>query len=156
MRKLLITILMLIITYTTNDTFAFTVSSPFGWRINPISRHWEFHPGIDIPLNYGTPILALIDGKVAWAGPRGGYGNTVILQHRDNTFTLYGHCARVTVQSGQMVRAGEQIGIVGSTGESTGPHVHIEYWVDNQYVDPMVIWNQAQNHKEKCSTIGMQ
>jgi murein DD-endopeptidase MepM/ murein hydrolase activator NlpD len=147
MRKFLIVALTIIVAITAESAFAFKVSSPFGWRINPISHRWEFHPGIDIPLNYGTPVLALFDGMVVWAGPRGGYGNTVILQHHDDTFTLYGHCARVMVYPGQTVKAGEQIGIVGSTGYSTGPHLHLEYWVHNQYVDPMVIWN----HNEKCN-----
>jgi murein DD-endopeptidase MepM/ murein hydrolase activator NlpD len=125
MRRLLIVALMIIIAITAESAFAFTVSSPFGWRINPLSHRWEFHPGIDIPLNYGTPVLALFDGVVVWAGPRGGYGNTVILQHHDNIYTFYGHCALVMVQTGQKVRAGEQIGIVGSTGYSTGSHIHL-------------------------------
>ena len=149
-------ILMIVATVTKEAAFAFAVSSSFGWRINPITHRREFHPGIDIPLNYGTPVLALFDGVVVWAGPRGGYGNTVILQHHNNTFTLYGHCAKITVETGQSVLAGEQIAIVGSTGESTGPHVHLEYWVNNRYVDPMVIWNQAHNPKDKYSTNGMQ
>jgi murein DD-endopeptidase MepM/ murein hydrolase activator NlpD len=143
MRKFLI--VAVILTITVEPAWAFTVSSPFGWRINPISHRREFHTGIDIPLNYGTPILALFDGVVVWAGPRGGYGNTVILQHQDDTFTLYGHCAKVLVQTGQTVQAGDQIAMVGSTGYSTGPHLHLEYWVNHQYVDPMVIWN----HHEK-------
>jgi murein DD-endopeptidase MepM/ murein hydrolase activator NlpD len=144
MRKFLIVALTIIVAITAESAFAFTVSSPFGWRINPISHRWEFHTGIDIPLNYGTPVLALFDGMVVWAYPRGGYGNTVILQHHDNTYTLYGHCAKVLVQPGQTVKAGEQIGIVGSTGYSTGPHIHLEYWINNQYVDPMVIWNRNE------------
>lgn len=146
-------VLMLITFVTAEAAFAFTVSSPFGWRINPVTHRREFHPGIDIPLNYGTSVLALFDGVVVWAGLRGGYGNTVILQHYNNTFTLYGHCAKITVETGQSVLTGEQIAIVGSTGESTGPHLHLEYWVNNRYVDPMVIWNQDRNHKKKSSTI---
>jgi murein DD-endopeptidase MepM/ murein hydrolase activator NlpD len=149
MRKLIIITLIITAFIMAESVFAFTVSSPFGWRINPISHQWEFHPGIDIPLNYGTPVLALFDGVVMWAGPRGGYGNTVILQHQGNIFTLYAHCAGVMVQPGQTVRAGEQIGTAGSTGDSTGPHLHLEYWVNNQYADPMLIWNQDQKHQEK-------
>jgi murein DD-endopeptidase MepM/ murein hydrolase activator NlpD len=144
MRKWLMIALMITAFITPEIATAFTVSSPFGWRLNPISHRWEFHRGIDIPLRYGTPVLALFDGAVAWAGPRGGYGNTVILQHRNHVFTLYAHCARIMAHTGQSVRAGEQIAIVGSSGKSTGPHIHIEYWVNNRYVDPMLIWDQSQ------------
>ena len=149
MRKWLTVALMIIVAVRAEAAFAFTVSSPFGWRIHPISHRWEFHPGIDIPLKYGTPVLALFEGAVVWAGPYGGYGNTVILQHRSQVFTLYGHCARVMVQRGQTVRAGERIGIVGSTGYSTGSHLHLGYWINNRYVDPMLIWKKAQSHSAK-------
>jgi murein DD-endopeptidase MepM/ murein hydrolase activator NlpD len=149
MRKWLMVALMIITFVTAEAAFAFTVSSPFGWRINPISHRCEFHPGIDIPSKYGVPVLALFNGVVVWAGLYGGYGNTVILQHRSQAFTLYGHCARVMVQRGQTVHAGQQIGIVGSTGYSTGSHLHLEYWINNQYVDPMLIWKKDQSHLAK-------
>jgi Membrane proteins related to metalloendopeptidases len=149
MRKWLMVALMIVTAVTAEAAFAFTVSSPFGWRINPISHRREFHPGIDIPLPYGTPVRALWDGVVVWAGPYSGYGNTVILQHRNQAFTLYGHCARVMVQRGQTVRAGERIGIVGSTGYSTGSHLHLGYWINNHYVDPMLIWKKKQSHPAK-------
>jgi murein DD-endopeptidase MepM/ murein hydrolase activator NlpD len=149
MRKWLMVALLITAFITPEIATAFTVSSPFGWRINPISRRREFHPGVDIPLNYGAPVLALFDGVAVWAGPRGGYGNTVILQHRNHVFTLYGHCARVMVQRGQTVRAGEQIGTVGSTGYSTGPHLHLGCWVNNRYIDPMLIWDKSKKPPSK-------
>jgi murein DD-endopeptidase MepM/ murein hydrolase activator NlpD len=124
--------------------FAFPVSSRFGWRINPINgKEWEFHTGIDIPAQTGSPILAIFDGKVIHAGPYRGYGLAVILHHpKDNSYTLYGHCSKVLVKKAQKVNAGEQIALVGSTGISTGPHLHLAYWRDNRYIDPMTIWTK--------------
>lgn len=126
---------------------AYTVTSPFGWRIHPVRNRMEFHTGIDISMSYGSAIPALFDGEVVWAATRDGYGNTVILHHFDDTYTLYGHCATICVVTGQEVKAGETIAFVGNSGVSTGPHLHLEYWVHNHYVNPMVIWNQAERPK---------
>lgn len=130
---------------------AFTVSSPFGWRVHPVTGKWQFHTGVDIPASYGSRIRALFDGEVVWAENHRGYGNTVLLRHINNTYTLYGHCARLYVKRGQVVQAGEWIASVGSTGVSTGPHFHLEYWVNHQYVDPMLLWqvNPGRTEKER-------
>jgi murein DD-endopeptidase MepM/ murein hydrolase activator NlpD len=84
------------------------------------------HPGIDLAAPYGSPVLAAADGVVAFAGQQSGYGNFIEIQGSDGTFTAYGHLAVIGVSVGQQVKAGQQIGQEGSTGESTGPHLHFE------------------------------
>ena len=103
---------------------AFQISSGFGWRLDPYTHQKAFHTGIDIPENSGSPIFAIFDGKVIIAGPYRGYGNAILLHHDNNRYTLYGHCSAVFVKEGQYVKAGEKIGLVGSTGMSVGPHLH--------------------------------
>jgi lysostaphin len=115
------------------------VTSLFGWRTNPITHQREFHRGIDLSLPYGYPVGAFFEGQIVWARPRGGYGNCVIIKHDDKRYTLYGHLSQISVEEGQEVQANELIGYVGSTGMSTGPHLHLEYWVDGQYVNPLLL-----------------
>lgn len=148
-KKILLCILngLLAILFLVSSGLAFTITSPFGWRTHPITKKWRFHTGIDIGLEYGTPIPALFDGQVVWAQSFKGYGNTVLINHGHQTFTLYGHCSRILVVYGQTVKAGQIIAEVGSTGISTGPHLHLEYWVNNRYVDPMVIWHNNRQNK---------
>ncbi len=121
-------------------SYAMTITSPFGWRIHPISGERSFHTGIDIAGDMGAPIPAVWEGQVTFAGWYGGYGNVVVLYHGGTTYTLYGHCSQIYVQVGQTVKQSDTIAAVGSTGNSTGPHVHLEYVKDGQYVDPMKIW----------------
>lgn len=103
------------------------ITSAFGWRINPISGSQQLHQGVDFGAPLGTPILAAFAGKVAIADWLGGYGLTVVLSHDEGTKeTLYGHMSEVLVKEGQEVVQGEPIGLVGSTGFSTGPHLHFE------------------------------
>lgn len=118
---------------------AFTVTSPFGWRIHPITGEETFHSGVDIGADEGTLISSIFPGEVVYTGPWGGYGNIVVIFHGDGKFTLYGHCSTLLVQKEQKVQRGQAIAQVGSTGFSTGPHVHIEYWVNGEYHDPMEI-----------------
>jgi len=125
-----------------SEAMAFTVSSPFGWRIHPIKKRLMFHTGVDIPIKYGTPIVAIFDGTVVFSGPRNGYGNTVILKHIGNKYTLYAHCSCLFVRRGQRVKAEEIIALSGNSGLSIGPHLHLEYWVNGRYVDPMEIWQK--------------
>ena len=123
------------------------VTSPFGWRIHPITGGWKFHAGVDLGYEYGTSIPALFDGIVLEAGDYSdGYGNQVLIYHQQiNSYTRYGHMSSVVVRLNQAVRRGEVIGYVGSTGNSTGPHLHLEYIIPNGtggyvYTDPLVLW----------------
>ena len=108
------------------------VSSPYGLRFGGS----EFHQGVDIAAEIGTPIVATADGVVTAAGWNGGYGNMVDVDHGGGIVTRYGHASAVAVTVGQQVRRGEVIAYVGSTGRSTGPHVHYEVRVDGQPVNP--------------------
>jgi murein DD-endopeptidase MepM/ murein hydrolase activator NlpD len=114
-----------------------TVTSDFGWRIHPILGIELFHTGIDIGAPYGTPIKAAASGKVTMAAWYGGYGNCTIIDHGDGLSTLYAHQSSFKVAAGQSVSQGQLIGYVGSTGLSTGPHLHFETRVNGQPVDPM-------------------
>ena len=123
------------------------VSSSFGWRIHPIYGDWRFHAGLDLAYDLGTPILALFDGSVVMAGNYGdGYGNQVLLYHvASDTYTRYAHCMSVNVSPGELVSAGAVIAAAGSTGNSTGPHLHLEYIVSDGnggyiYADPILLW----------------
>lgn len=103
------------------------VTSEFGWRTHPITGERKFHSGIDFGASMGTPIYAADSGQVVSAGDKGnGYGNAVIIQHQGNISTLYGHANELYVQEGQQVVRGQMIATVGSTGFSTGPHLHFE------------------------------
>ncbi|MFQ3615001.1 MAG: peptidoglycan DD-metalloendopeptidase family protein [Cyanobacteriota bacterium] len=112
------------------------ITSPFGWRVHPIYRTRRFHAGIDFGVPTGTPVRAADRGTVIYAGWYGGYGNTVILNHGGGITTLYAHNSRVAVGVGQSVQRGQTIAAAGSTGLSTGPHVHFEVRVNGQPVDP--------------------
>lgn len=113
-----------------------TVTSPFGERIHPIKGTESFHSGIDIGAPLGTPIRASRDGTVKFAGTSGWYGLTIILDHGNGFTTVYGHCLSFDVREGQKVKKGQAIGSVGSTGVSTGPHLHFEIRVDGKAVNP--------------------
>jgi len=114
------------------------VTDGFGIRGNPFSgESREVHEGLDIAADFGTPVHSTADGLVIWAAPHGGYGNLVTVFHSNGITTRYGHLSKITVEPGQRVRRGEQIGHVGSTGRSTGPHVHYEIRVNDQSVDPL-------------------
>lgn len=113
-----------------------SVSSPFGWRIHPIFHVRKFHTGIDIGAAYGTPIRAADGGRVIYASWMSGYGNTTIVDHGRGISTLYAHQSRIRITSGPVTR-GQIIGYVGSTGYSTGPHLHFEVRVNGNPVDPM-------------------
>lgn len=117
------------------------VSSYYGYRVHPISGVKNYHTGIDIAMPSGTEILAGHDGTVTLAGEAGGYGLCVVIDgvaYKDHTLTTkYGHCSQVLVSVGQEVKAGDVIARVGSTGNSTGPHLHLEVLVDGQYLNPL-------------------
>ncbi len=112
------------------------ITSPFGDRVHPIFGTVRAHKGIDFDGDRGEPIIAGADGVVLAAGWRNGYGNTVVLSHGNGFTTLYAHMTDVGVSAGQSVSGGETLGTVGSTGWSTGPHLHLEVRVDGIAVDP--------------------
>jgi murein DD-endopeptidase MepM/ murein hydrolase activator NlpD len=104
------------------------ISSIFGWRVHPITGDRRFHSGTDLAAPLGTPVLAAYAGQVAIADFLGGYGLAITLQHNKNTQeTLYGHLSELFVKPGDWVKQGDVIGRVGSTGNSTGPHLHFEF-----------------------------
>jgi len=112
------------------------VSSAFGLRSDPFSGEERNHNGLDIAAPEGTPIQAIEDGVVTFAGEQGSYGNLVIVRHADGRESRYAHCSELWVESGARVRAGEEIAAVGSTGRSTGPHLPIELLENGTHVDP--------------------
>lgn len=114
------------------------VASGFGYRIDPVYKTMKMHAGLDFAAPQGTPIYATADGTVSTAGNTGnGYGNHVIINHGYGYETLYGHMVRVKAKNGQVVKRGEVIGWVGSTGKSTGPHCHYEVHKYGNKIDPI-------------------
>ncbi len=113
------------------------ITSTFGWRIHPILGYSRFHAGLDFGAGYGTPIRAADTGTVIFAGWYGGYGNAVVIDHGKGIVTLYGHSSQLYVSSGQVVQRGQAIAAVGSTGLSTGPHLHFEVRQSGYPVDPL-------------------
>ena len=112
------------------------LTSGFGERKNPLGPGDDFHPGLDIAADTGTPIAAAAPGRVISAGPDGGYGNLIVLDNGNGVTTRYAHCSQIFARVGESVAAGETIGAVGSSGASTGPHLHFEVRVDDRPVDP--------------------
>ena len=112
------------------------VTSDFGWRIHPIYKTRRFHDGIDIAAAMGADVLAADDGEVIFAGSYGGYGNTIIVSHGGGISTQYSHLSKILVGVGKQVIKGDKIGLVGSTGLSTGPHLHFSVIKDGQAVSP--------------------
>jgi murein DD-endopeptidase MepM/ murein hydrolase activator NlpD len=115
-----------------------SLTSYFGYRSDPFnSAHAEFHPGIDFKGSYGDAARCTADGRVVYAGWMGGYGNCVRIAHMNNYETLYGHLSHINVKVGQEVVAGQKIGEVGSTGHSTGTHLHYEVRKNGKAINPI-------------------
>jgi len=112
------------------------ITSGFGWRTSPFTGRRQFHRGLDIAAEPGAPILATASGRVAFAGVRGPLGRTVEIDHGHGVRTTYGHAASLDVRAGQRVKRGDRLGAVGSSGRSTGPHVHYAVRVNGRPVDP--------------------
>ncbi len=119
------------------------VTSEFGVRRDPITGAPKFHGGIDVAAPPGTPIHAVAEGEVVFSGRRGPAGNLVTIRHDDGTVTSYAHAARTLVAVGQKVAAGDVVATVGSSGRSTGPHVHFSVRRDGQLVDPEEFLEEA-------------
>jgi len=112
------------------------ISSTFGIRNHPITKVDTAHKGVDIAASMGDPILAAASGVVEYSGYSKGYGNNVIIDHKNGYRTIYGHSSKLLVKKGELVKKGQTIALVGSTGVSTGPHLHFEIRIDNIAVDP--------------------
>ena len=113
------------------------VTSRFGWRSHPVSGQNDFHTGVDIAAAQGTPILAALPGVVEQTGYSESYGNFVVLRHSDNLRTTYNHCSEILAKEGEQLARGDRIALVGSTGISTGPHLHFEVEVKGLKADPL-------------------
>lgn len=125
------------------------VTDGFGMRRNPFNGEGrEVHEGLDIAVDFGTPVIATADGLVIYAAPQAGYGNLVIIYHSNGITTRYGHLSRISVEAGQRVKRSDQVGNAGSTGRSTGPHVHYEIRENDQSVDPLRYTRQPSSQSE--------
>jgi murein DD-endopeptidase MepM/ murein hydrolase activator NlpD len=120
-------------------------TSGFSMRLHPIFQTMKAHLGVDYAAPTGTPALTVGDGVVEFSGVQGGFGNVVIVRHGSNHSTVYAHLSRILVRKGQSVQKGQTIGAVGSTGWSTGPHLHFEFRVNGVHVDPDKVIQQAQS-----------
>jgi len=117
--------------------FPGTITSTFGHRENPFTgENVETHKGVDIRGPIGAPVRAMAKGEVEFAGLRGGFGNCIMLKHANGFETLYGHLSKILVSVGQQIAIGQEIGNIGSTGRSTGPHLHYEVHKNGEKIDP--------------------
>jgi murein DD-endopeptidase MepM/ murein hydrolase activator NlpD len=115
------------------------MTSKFGMRFHPLLNFSRMHQGVDFGARHGSPIYAAASGKADFVGPHGGHGNYVRLVHSGGLKTAYAHMSRFAVKRGQQVSQGQVIGYVGSTGVSTGPHLHYEVWLNGKPVNPMTL-----------------
>lgn len=134
-----------------------TITSGVGMRIDPIDGTWRHHNGIDIAVPTGTPVRNVADGVVLYSGMRNGYGWTVLIEHENGMITLYGHNSVNLVESGQLIKKGATIALAGSTGRSTGPHVHFEAWQSGNNITPAFMPGSgikiaAVNHGQRTKT----
>lgn len=113
------------------------ITSPYGYRVHPIWGTTIYHSGIDIGVDEGTPVHAADSGVIVWSGWMGGYGYAVVIDHGNGLSTLYGHNSELAVDEGQSVSKGQVVAYAGSTGNSTGPHVHFEVRENGDPVDPI-------------------
>jgi murein DD-endopeptidase MepM/ murein hydrolase activator NlpD len=113
------------------------ITSTFGFRRDPYRGRSAFHKGVDFAGALGSPVLAVSEGVVTFAGKQSGYGNLVEIRHKDGLVTRYGHCQKLLVSEGASISRGQTIATLGSTGRSTGPHVHFEVLVDGKQVNPL-------------------
>jgi len=125
------------------------VSSHFGRRHDPFTGRLARHTGLDIPARHGTPILASGGGRVVSAGYKGAYGRTVVIDHGDGLSTLYGHASKLLVRAGDVVMPHQKIALVGSTGRSTGPHLHFEVIRNGRRVEPRQYLAHVLDHSQR-------
>ena len=127
------------------------ISSPFGQRIHPITGKQSFHKGIDIPAPQDTDILSCDEGIISFSGVMNGQGNVIKIKHFDGKETLYAHNNSNVVEEGDVVKAGQVIAKVGTTGNSTGNHLHFETIINNENINPINVVNQIKSRKNKYS-----
>jgi murein DD-endopeptidase MepM/ murein hydrolase activator NlpD len=120
------------------------ITSGFKMRFHPILQKWLAHQGVDYAAPTGTPVRSVGDGVVDFAGVQNGFGNVVIVKHRDNQTTVYAHLSKISVQRGQSIAQGQNLGAVGATGWATGPHLHFEFRVNGKYQDPLTVARQSE------------
>ncbi len=120
----------------------FRISSPFGWRADPFTNQRSFHTGIDMAVPKGTPIYASMSGKIAFVGWSNIFGNYVIINHENGYQTLYAHMSKTLAHKGQWVSQGTRIGLVGTTGYSTGPHLHFTVYKNGKLINPLTVLNK--------------
>lgn len=125
------------------------LSSKYGWRLHPILHEHRHHSGIDIAVPEGTPIKAAQGGKVVHAGNRGGAGLCVIIEHGNGRRSSYGHCSKLKVKLGDVVKQNQVVALAGSTGMSTGSHVHFSVTENGKQVDPMKLLGAHPGHKHE-------
>jgi len=121
------------------------VTSGFGTRADPFGRGAASHKGIDFHARVGDPVMAVADGVVRFSGVKGGYGNVVDVDHGNGYVTRYAHNSRLSVREGDLVRAGQEVAKAGSTGRSTGAHVHFEVWQDGRVMNPRKFLGEGGN-----------
>jgi murein DD-endopeptidase MepM/ murein hydrolase activator NlpD len=120
------------------------ITSGFKMRFHPILQKWLAHQGVDYAAPTGTPVRSVGDGVVDFAGVQNGFGNVVIVKHRNNQTTVYAHLSKISVKRGQSIVQGQNLGAVGATGWATGPHLHFEFRVNGKYQDPMTVARQSE------------
>jgi murein DD-endopeptidase MepM/ murein hydrolase activator NlpD len=130
------------------------ISSPFGWRTDPVSGRRAWHSGVDIQAAQGTPVDACWNGKVVFAGDRGGYGKCVVVEHDGGWQSIYGHNSNILVHQGETARAGQKIAEVGNTGKATGAHLHFELRRDGVAYDPIQVQMAALSGSEQSRDAG--
>ena len=120
------------------------ITSGFKMRFHPILQKWLAHQGVDYAAPTGTPVRSVGDGIVDFAGIQNGFGNVIIVRHRNNQSTVYAHLSRINVKRGQSIAQGQNVGAVGATGWATGPHLHFEFRVNGKYQDPLKVARQSE------------
>src|SRR3546814_2985654 len=125
------------------------ITSGYGGRADPFGGGRAFHKGIDFHARTGDPVLAVADGVVSFSGRRSGYGTVVDVDHGNGYVTRYAHNSRLGVQVGDLVRSGQQIAKAGSTGRSTGAHVHFEVWQDGRVLNP----RRSEEHTSELQSL---
>ena len=130
------------------------MSSGFGMRLHPLFQTARPHLGVDYAAPTGTPAMSVADGVVEFAGAQSGYGNVVVVKHSPSQTTFYAHLSRIHVAKGKTVKQGEVVGAVGSTGWATGPHLHFEFRINGQHVDPLTLAKQNNGPSSVASRPG--